>query len=363
MAMGEVESLASCVGARGGPLVAIVGAFDVHRAQLTYDYISTETGEVRMGRIRPADRGRLRAWLARFAGEGEVVFAVEACTGWRYVVEELERAGCEVHLAEPADLSRDRGPKKRAKTDAADARHLRELLQQDRVPESWVPPAGVLEARALVRLYKDLADERVGWAERIRATLFHQGVPSLESVLNATGRALLPSVELSPAGHRAVEVGLRQIERLSAEIKVLGKEVRERAEAQPACRALIEAHYGVGPILAFAIWAEMGDPRRFTSSSDAVRYAGIDITVYSSDGKRSRGHLSRQGPPLLRWALHEAAIHASRATSPDRAYYEAVKARRQGDAQIAILAVARKLARRCYHTLRELGPEAWQVAA
>ncbi len=93
--------------------MAIVGAFDVHRAQLTFDYISTETGEVRLGQIRPADRRRLRAWLTRLEGVKEVVFAVEACIGWRYVVEELERAGCEVHLAEPADLSRERGPKKR----------------------------------------------------------------------------------------------------------------------------------------------------------------------------------------------------------------------------------------------------------
>jgi hypothetical protein len=40
-----------------------------------------------------------------------------------------------------------------------------------------------------------------------------------------------------------------------------------------------------------------------------------------------------------------------------------VKARHQGDAQIAILSVAHKLARRCYHTLRELGSEAWPAAA
>lgn len=213
------------------------------------------------------------------------------------------------------------------------------------------------------RLYKDLTDERVGWAERIRATLFHQGVPRLARVLNASGRALLPGVELSPAGRRAVEVGLRQVERLSTEIKMLGEEICEWAQAELGCRALVEAHYGVGPMLAFAIWAEMGDPRRFSSSSDAVRYAGIDITVYSSDGKRSRGHLSRQGPSLLRWALYEAAVHASRSSSPDHRYYEAVKARHQGDAQIAILSVARKLARRCYHTLRELGSEAWPAAA
>ena len=343
--------------------MAIVGAFDVHRAQLTYDYVSTETGEVRVGQIRPADRPHLRTWLARFEGEKEVVFAVEACTGWRYVVEELERVGCEVHLAEPADLSKDKGPKLRAKTDAADARHLREQLLQGRVPESWIPPTEVLEARGLIRLYIDLTEERAGWGQRIRAALFHQGVARLENVIDAAGRALLPDVELSPAGRRVVEVGLRQIERLGAEIKVLGKEITELAQAQPACRALAEAHYGVGPILAFAIWAEMGDPRRFSSSSDVVRYAGIDITVYSSDGKRSRGHLSRQGPPLLRWAFYEAALHASRVSSPDHAYYQAVKARRQGDAKIAVIAVARKLARRCYHTLRELGPEAWPTAA
>jgi transposase len=144
-------------------------------------------------------------------------------------------------------------------------------------------------------------EERVGWAERIRASLFHQGVVRLPSVLDRSGRALLPDVELSPAGHRAVEVGLRQVDRLTEELKVLGRDIRLRAQAQPACRALAAAHYGVGPLLAFAIWAEMGDPRRFSSSADAVRYAGLDITVYSSDGKRSKGHLSRQGPSLLRW--------------------------------------------------------------
>jgi transposase len=56
-------------------------------------------------------------------------------------------------------------------------------------------------------------------------------------------------------------------------------------------------------------------------------------------------------------------MHATNPSSPDRTYYQAVKARRNGDGQIAVLAVARKLARRCYHTLRELGPEAWAAAA
>jgi transposase len=342
--------------------MGIVGAFDLHRNQLTYDLVYTETGEVRRGQVGQADRAHLRAWLERLEGRGPVEFVVEACTGWRYVVEELTRAGCGVHLAEPAETSVRKGPKKRAKTDEADARHLRELLQRGQVPESWIPPAEVLEARALIRLYKDLMEERTAWAQRICATLFHQGVAKPKRVLNTRWREVLPSLELSEAGHRAVEVAQCQIERLSQEAAVMRDEIKARAQAQAACRALAEAHYGVGLLLAYAIWAEMGDARRFTCSSDAVRYAGMDITVYASDSRRSKGHFSRQGQALLRWALYEAAMGATHSRSPDHAYYLAVKKRHRGDGEIAIITVARKLARRCYHTLRELG-DRWAEAA
>src|SRR5437763_16505054 len=69
--------------------MAIVGGFDVHRSQITFDYLDTATGEVSGGRIAPATRESLRRWLTRFSGEGDVAFALEGCTGWRFVVEEL----------------------------------------------------------------------------------------------------------------------------------------------------------------------------------------------------------------------------------------------------------------------------------
>ena len=97
--------------------MAVVGGFDLHRGQLTFDYVDTGTGESRRGRICPADRDSLRGWLCRFDGVPEVEFAVEGCTGWRYVVEELQRAGITAHLAEPAETAGLRGPKRRAKTD------------------------------------------------------------------------------------------------------------------------------------------------------------------------------------------------------------------------------------------------------
>lgn len=340
--------------------MSIVGGLDIHRRQLTYDHLCLETGEIERGRIIPGDREHLRVWLARFAGEEDVEFAVEGCTGWRYVVEELARAGIEAHVADPAELSVRKGPKRRAKTDRVDARQLRELLCERRLPESWIAPKHVLEARARVRLYKDLLEERTGWGQRVRATLFHQGVAHF-SLTTPEGRERLEGVELSSSGRQAVVVGLRQVERLSVEMAPLRAQLEHLSRAQKGCRALRQAHFGVGPISSVAIWAEMGDPRRFSSSSDAVRHTGLDVTVYASDTRRSSGHLARQGPSVLRWALFEAAMQASRPRSPDHAYYLQVKQRLDG--QRAAFSVARKLARRCYHTLRELGDEAWLPAA
>jgi hypothetical protein len=112
------------------------------------------------GQIAPADRAHLRAWLARFAGRGDVAFALEGCTGWRYVAEELAGAGVAAHVAEPADTAFARGRKRHAKTGKTDSRHLRMLLAEGRLPECWIPPSHILECRALLETYHDLRAER-----------------------------------------------------------------------------------------------------------------------------------------------------------------------------------------------------------
>jgi transposase len=75
------------------------------------------------------------------------------------------------------------------------------------------------------------------------------------------------------------------------------------------------------------------------------------------------GSLSRQGSPVLRWALYEAALAASRKSSPDHAYYVRVKDRRGDDGGIALQSVARKMIRRSFHIMRKLDAEAWPTAA
>jgi transposase len=52
-------------------------------------------------------------------------------------------------------------------------------------------------------------------------------------------------------------------------------------------------------LLAPTILAELGDARRFANGDAVVRHTGLDVTVHSSDSKRSPGHLSRQGPQVL----------------------------------------------------------------
>ena len=342
--------------------MAIVGAFDVHRRQITFEVLDDGTGQVRRGQVRPACRATLRRFLTGFAGESDVAFAVEGCTGWRFIVEELQRAGIVAHLADPAATADARGSKRRAKTDRTDTHQLRLQLVEGRLPESWIPPTLVQEIRAKLECYHDLREEHTAWMQRIHATLFHHGVPVGEqALLTLQGRSRLEIGEgLSPAARQTVGVALRIIDAVQTELDALHKELARFAHRQPGCRALT-AQYGVGPITAAAIWAFLGDTRRFRSSAQAVRHTGLDVTVYSSDGKRSPGHLSRQGPPVLRWALYEAACCAARRSSPDLDYYHDTKERI--DHKRAAISVARKIARRSHHILRNLGDTAWQDAA
>jgi transposase len=207
-----------------------------------------------------------------------------------------------------------------------------------------------------VRLRKTLVDQRTEWLQRIHAVLFHHGLTLAGSRLDGReARAQLGTLGATPSATQQIEVALAIVEHVNAQLAPISAELRAFARRQPGCRALM-GHYGIGPQVACAILAELGDARRFSSSRQAVRFAGLDVTVHESDTKRRPGHLSRQGPPVLRWAAFEAAESASKPASPDHAYYLQLK-ERVGQNR-AVLSVARKLLRRAHHTLRELGDDA-----
>jgi transposase len=339
----------------------IVGGLDIHRKQITFDYLDTVTGEVKRGQIAPADRAHVRAWLARFAGRDEVAFAVEGCAGWRYVAEELADAGIAAHLAEPADTAAARGRKRRAKTDKTDARHLRTLLAGGRLPECWIPPAHILEYRALLETYHDLRTEHTAWVQRIHAVFFHQGAPPLSEDALRTEQGLAKlraaaAAHLSPAGQLQVATALDMLAAVEDRMHVLRKQLLQTAQHLTGARVLAARLYGVGPLTGLALTCWLAGKDRFSSSRKAVRFTGLDITVHSSDRKGPPGRLSRQGPPVLRWAVYEAGKTHARTSAPDHRYYAAVKDRK--NSKRACLSEARKIVRQACHILTELGDDA-----
>ena len=343
----------------------IVGGLDIHRKQITFDYPDTVTGQVRRGQISPADREHLRAWLARFAGREDAAFAVEGCTGWRYVAEELAAAGITAHLAEPADTAFARGRKRHAKTDKTDCRHLRMLLAEGRLPECWIPPGHILECRALLETYHDLRAEHTAWVQRIHAVFFHQGAPALgegalRSEQDVAALRAAAAAHLSPAGQLQVATALEVTGALEARLHVLRHQLLDAARHLTGAKALSARLYGVGPVTALAMTCWLAGEGRFSSSRKAVRFAGLDVTVWSSDRKGPPGRLSRQGPPVLRWAVYEAGKTHARASAPDHRYYAAVKDRKDG--KRAALSEARKILRQACHILAELGDDALSAA-
>jgi transposase len=190
-------------------------------------------------------------------------------------------------------------------------------------------------------------------------TLFHHGTSQRNGLISAEGRAWLEALDLPTPAREQIATGLAMVDALEAQLRPLDRELRAYARRQPGCQALM-GHYGIGALTSPTILAELGDASRFSSSREAVRYAGMDITVHQSDSRRAPGRLSRQGPPALRWALFEAAQCARRPGSPDHGYYREAAVRLGGNR--ACLAVARKLLKRSFHTLCDLGEEALQPA-
>jgi transposase len=236
--------------------MAILAGFDVHRAQITFDALDTDTGEVVRGRMR-GDRDAVSEWMRQFAGE-HVEVALEACTGWLFVYEQLAAAGAVVHLAEPAETSALRGKKRHAKTDRADARWLRTLLAEGRLPEAWIPPAHVREWRTQTRLRKTLIDERTSWLQRIQATLFHHGIGATpEKLRTRAGREFLEGLQLTHDARERIEIALAMVAAIEAQIASLERELRQLARRQTGCKALMGL-YGMGELTSLVTLCELG---------------------------------------------------------------------------------------------------------
>jgi transposase len=194
---------------------------------------------------------------------------------------------------------------------------------------------------------------------------FRQGAPALGDGALRAGRDLqavraAAACHLSPAGQLQVATALDMLAGLEARLDVLRHRLLDAARHLTGAKVPASRLYGVGPVTALAMTCWLGGAGRFSPARKAVRFAGLDITVWSSDRKGPPGRLSRQGPPVLRWAVHEAGKTHARASAPGHRYYAAVKDRQDG--KRAALSGARKILRQACHILTGLGDDARSAA-
>jgi len=328
----------------------LYGAIDIHKRAFQAAVLDPESGHLVEERFT-ADRESLARWAEPWRGRLAAV-AIEATTGWRWVWRELAGMGFEVRLVEPVQARGLLGRRRSAKTDRLDARWLVRLLAKEMLPESWIPPDEIQQLRDRTRLRKALSEDRRRWGQRLHAFLLHEGWPcSKSNLLRPPGLRWAAGLRLSTHARLQVDSLIAVMAALEAQLDTVDGELRRFARADERCQAL-QSIYGVGPILACHLLAEIGEARRFRRAEQITRLAGLDPVVEESGETRRRGKLAKAGSPHLRWALVEAAVHAHRASHPDLALYRATRERRHTAA--ARLTVARKIGKRAFHALREL---------
>jgi transposase len=325
----------------------VVG-MDLHRrrsvlVRMTADGRKLET--VRIGNSPVA----LRAVLARCGSRPLVV--LEATYGWYWAADVLEGAGAEVHLAHPLGVKAFAC--RRVKNDERDAADLADLLRAGLLPEAWIAPAPVRALREVTRYRHKLVGQRTSCKDQVHAVLAKCGIPVTHSDIFGRGGGLWLDQLVLPQPYAAKVASLRAlIAVLDGQAAALGAEAAAMLAGDKGYEALRELP-GIGPVLAAVICAEIGDVTRFRKPAQLCSWAGLTPRHYESDLKVIRGHVSKQGSRLLRWALCEAIQHQPASARPQQAK-EAIIARRGKEARnIAKTAAARVLLTQVFYAMRD----------
>jgi len=237
----------------------------------------------------------------------------------------------------------------KVKTDEIDARTLAELLAADYIPEVWQPDEATRELRRRVSHRAGLVRSRTLLRNRVHAILAGALVEApVADVFGVRGRAWLATVALAPDAREALEAHLRLHDATAAEIDRAETAIARTVVGDPAVRHLLTIP-GVGLTTAAALVAVVGDVTRFPRPAKLASYLGLDPRVRQSGTHSFTGHISRAGQAHARGLLIEAAHSSVRTPGPLRAFYLRVKSRR--GANVAVVAVARKLAVLAWHLL------------
>jgi transposase len=324
--------------------VRFVG-LDVHRDFC--EIAICEGGRVRSGGRVPTSPEGLQILADSLGPEDHV--ALEATGNALAIARALEPHVAQVIVAARNELRAITEAK--VKTDRRDARTPARLLAAGLLHGCWLPDEPTRALRRRLARRAQLVRQRTRAKNEIHAMLMRnlKGRPPMSDVFGRGGRVWLEELELPADERETVDGCLRQIDYLDTEVMLIERGIAEHALGSQAIRRLMTVP-GVSLMTATTFIAAVGDIRRFPDPRKLVSYLGPDPKVrQSGTGAAHHGRISKQGAAQARQMLTEAAIVAVSTPDPMRAFYERVRARR--GAQIAIVAVARKLAVLFWHLL------------
>ena len=291
------------------------------------------------------DAATLAAELAKAGEHPEVV--LEATYGWYWAADVLAECGAKVHLAHP--LGNNWGHR-RVKNDERDATDLVDLLRMGRLAEAWIAPPALRELRELIRYRAKLVHLRTSLKAQVHAVLAKEGVAvPMSDLFGVAGQVLLDTCQLGEAYAVRVESLRDVMEVVDREIRMLQGRIDAWLVDDAGYHA-VQAIPGVGPVLAAIFVAEIGDISRFPTARHLSSWAGLTPSHRESDTTVHRGHITKQGSRLVRWAAVEA-VQRQRGPTPIRAHHHRVADRRGKN--IGRVAAARKLVTLVYYGLRD----------
>lgn len=327
----------------------IIGC-DFHPSYQQIAQLDTETGEMREASLEH-ERGEAQRYYASLRGPVRV--GMEAVGNAQWFERLLADCGHELWVG---DAARIRAlAVRRQKTDRRDALHLLELLTSDRFPRIWVPPPAIRDTRQLLQHRHKLVGMRRQVKNQLQHLALNQGLRRRHTLWSQAGREELAALPLRGWTARRRDELLQWLEQLDARLAELDAAVAAEAERWPSVR-LLQTHPGVGPVVGLAYVLTIGPVTRFPRGKQVASYLGLIPREHSSGGRQRLGAISKQGNPLLRSLLVQAAQTASRCDPELQRAYRRLAERKHP--ALAKVMVARKLAVRLYWMLRENRPYA-----
>ena len=312
--------------------------------------VTDEEDRVMAEKRLPNDLATILGFLLPWRDE-LVGVVVESTYNWCWLVDGLQEAGYRVHLAHCSAIKKYEGLKHSG--DEADARHLAQLLRLGILPTGTILPR---EQRAL----RDLGRKRM---QLVRSSTQHilavENITARERGARISSeqvkRLSVETIDQMPVPEDvalAVKANVAVIHTLSVQIDLLEKRLQK---AVPRTEYdLVTTIPGIGRILATTILLETGPIDRFASPGNFASYARCVDSQHISNGKKKGEGNTKNGNKYLSWAFIEAAHFAMRYCVEAKRFYERKKSRTNN--VVAIKALAHKLARACFHMLKERKP-------